>query len=680
LYLETCRLLNCLTSVTNHLVLIRYLFTINIKATAKGTPLKRQIYLATVLLFFILLTPATTGAQEKLALEVQLGFDAFYKTETWVPLWVTVTNQGASQPASLQILDDNTAFGASPILYSHPVELSAQSRKQFSLYMPLRGQRRLQVALVDKSGTVIAAHQTNIEPLNQDAFLAGVVASHPSLLNPLALFSTATGDRVAVAHLTPAELPTHPTAWNGLDLLVFNDVDTSRLTAGQQEALDSWLRNGGRLMVGGGPNAAQTLAGLSGLLPFSGVAMQTLPDPLPDFRQFVSGSLPQHGPYVAAVPDSFSGRVLAQKDNLPLLISSGRGLGRVDYFAFDLSLAPMDTVTANRRFYRQLLGQLSPQAGPLAARTDIREIRESLALIPEQALPRPMTVALYLAIYVLVLGPGNYFVLARLKRRDWAWVTIPIIILLFSSYGYFSGFRLRGGRPLLRQITVIQAQPGAAQARLDSFIGIYSPRRAEYTLEIDRNNVLVESLPASYSLNSQLTVTGGATTIIENLRGDIGGMPGIIARSYLPSPSIDASLIYRQAQNRLEGEIVNNTGQPITDAQLIIAGKLVNLGMLPPGSTPLNHTPETPTYSLFYQLQPTDDIDQQEALTLASRDMAIQAVIGLSQNSDALEALAGGPYLVGWQTGSPLPVNLTTSPGDQLEETLLLVSLPVAMN
>ena len=105
-----------------------------------------------------------------------------------------------------------------------------------------------------------------------------------------------------------------------LDIVVFNDIDSAQLTPAQQDALNSWVRSGGFLVVGGGPNAAQTMAGLRHLLPFSGVTMRTLPHPLTGLQNFIRTPLADRGPYVAAVPTNFTGSVLAQQDQLPLAV------------------------------------------------------------------------------------------------------------------------------------------------------------------------------------------------------------------------------------------------------------------------------------------------------------------------------------------------------------------------
>ncbi len=613
--------------------------------------------------------PARAETQENLTLEVKVGFDAFYKVDNiWVPAQVMVANQGPDLRAELRVRDE---YYQTDALYRYPIDLPSQSRKQFAIDIPLRSQR-LELELVDDHGDRLLSKQINLEPLNDSSFLVGVIASDPSLLNALAGLSTSSGDRVAVAHLELEDLPTTPQAWAALDMLVFNDVDTMQLSSAQQAALVRWVNLGGRLVIGGGPKAAQTIAGLQALLPFAGITLETLPHPLTGLENFVRTPLPDRGPYVAAIPTDATTDIFLWEGQWPLIISLERGLGQIHYLALDLGLAPLDTLAGQRRFMPRLVGRLDPDSGHFSERANWRELRTSLALIPDQTLPTPQMVAIFLLAYVIVVGPVNYILLRRLKRREWAWFTLPVIVLLFCGYGYASGFRLRGGQPLLRQIVVLQAEPNSSLADINAFIGVYSPYRTHYTLEIEAP-ALVESF-ASDGTTAELNVVAGDSTIIKNLQADVGSMPGIFARSHTAPPLIFANLSYGKTNHRIQGTIANNTGQPISLAFLIVENQALELGTLPAGETRVDGTASPRyAYNSFYDTTGLT-ANTPEALELASRDIALRAALGLNNYSNGGLDVKG-LYLTGWQPGSPLNVKLVGQDSDRMDETLLLVGL-----
>jgi hypothetical protein len=334
------------------------------KNLLKNQKLKCWVWLIVFIFLGSNPTSPTTAAQTNLSLEVQIGFDSFYKINTWTPVRVLLANQGSDLQAHLRVLDDRVNFGASNILYVYPVDLPGQSRKEITLYLPLRGQRQLSVELVDRVGNLLLSQRQAMTAIEANGFLVAVVAGAPSLLNPLAGFKTIEEARVAVAHLDLGDLPTVLQAWQGLDMLVLNDVDTLQLAPAQLAALQSWIRFGGRLLVGGGPNTAQTIAGLTSLLPFSNVTVQTLPHPIAALKPFSSTAFEDRGPYVAAVPSQQTGTLVAGDVNQPLIIQAQRGRGQIYYLAFDLSLAPFDRLAGDPRFIPQLTGPFQPRARP----------------------------------------------------------------------------------------------------------------------------------------------------------------------------------------------------------------------------------------------------------------------------------------------------------------------------
>jgi hypothetical protein len=529
--------------------------------------LKKSVTFLITTLILLSWFSAPIAAQEALSLEIEVGFDGFHKADYWTPVQVTVANQGPDLQAELRF--EGTTYNRKAI-YSYPVDLPHQSRKQLVLSLPLGRQREVAIQLIDDEGTVLIAQEVSVEALDSDDFLVGVVADDLSLLNALAGLNTPNNrNRVAVAHLAVADLPTDLHAWLELDMVVFNDVDTSQLTPAQQEALAYWVSQGGRLVIGGGPNAAQTLAGLKPFLPFSTIALQTLAHPLPGLQAFLRDdspennfspavSIPDRGPYLAAIPTETGGQVTVQEQNWPLIVSTTQDAGQIHYIALDLGLAPLDTLAGQSTFLPKVVNTFSSYRNHFFANNQWRGMRRSLTIIPDQTLPTPGTVMLYLGLYILAIGPVNYVVLGRFKRREWAWVSVPLIILLFCGVGYISSFRLRGGQPLVRQITVLQSKSQATVARVDTFVGVYSPSRTAYTLEIAAA-ALVEDLTDNNNFENKLAITSGNVTRVADLQADVGGMPTIIAHSQVSAPPITAQL--SQKGQMLQGTIINNTGQ-----------------------------------------------------------------------------------------------------------------------
>ena len=72
--------------------------------------------------------------------------------------------------------------------------------------------------------------------------------------------------------------------------------------------------------------------------------------------------------------------------------------------------------------------------------------------LPSLALPPIGGLIVLLFGYILLVGPVNYLVLRRLDRREWAWVTVPVLILVFTVGSFGIGGLLRGSDVIIHEV------------------------------------------------------------------------------------------------------------------------------------------------------------------------------------------------------------------------------------
>lgn len=279
-------------------------------------------------LFLLLALPA---AQENpIRLNAQAGFDGIYEESAPVSVFVSVRNDGAAVEGEIQVI---SPVGGEELIYSAPVSLPAGADKRVPLVvqlLPFAGE--VTVRLVGEQGVLAESKSNRLTVIGQDQLLYGVVSSDPGAL---AFLETIPGRRsdAAVAFLDLADLPEVSSAWNALDVLVLDDIDTSRLTVGQKEALRAWIESGGQLVVTGGPGGPQTAAGVAELMPVT-VSGVTTVDDLPTLSEFVGSSLVSSGPYVLTTTgDPSPGEALINEGEHILLAGQTLGRGRVTFLA-----------------------------------------------------------------------------------------------------------------------------------------------------------------------------------------------------------------------------------------------------------------------------------------------------------------------------------------------------------
>jgi hypothetical protein len=358
-----------------------------------------------------------------------------------------------------------------------------------------------------------------------------------STIPPVGLGSTGAVETLGSSH----EMV--PTRWIGLeavDLVVLHDFPHTSLSTEQVDALKGYVAAGGTLQVLGGSNfqrlAASPLRELWPVAPTgSRVISRRDREPLSDLvAQALKLATTRKGkPYAAELPLHLSGpRELSGADRLggaPLLAATGSlapdaralspsldpslaaqkryGAGRVNWFAFDPTKPPFvgwrgqeelwRTAFANLPSPRRIAGvdaRLETDNGNTPAsynyygynqqgETGLSVLRSALARSPQLRTPAASSIAWFLALYVFFLVPVNYVVLRALDRRELAWVTVPVIVLIFSTLSYAAAVRIKGTQLRARQVAIVQGSDASPLARADSMLWVFSPRKASYTIE-----------------------------------------------------------------------------------------------------------------------------------------------------------------------------------------------------
>ncbi len=175
--------------------------------------------------------------------------------------------------------------------------------------------------------------------------------------------------------------------------------------------------------------------------------------------------------------------LVESEDSLPLITRRFEGDGVVDYLAPDPNAAPLRDWAGMGDLWFTLETSRGPLPGWAHGFENWAQAQQAVSIIPGiDPLPDIVPLALFMLAYVVVVGPLNYLLLSRVDKRDWAWLTIPLSILVFSAAAWIIGSNLRGTDPILNRLAAVRAWPDEDRAAADGLIGLLSPRRAQYTL------------------------------------------------------------------------------------------------------------------------------------------------------------------------------------------------------
>ncbi|MGH2543446.1 MAG: hypothetical protein ACRDIB_11635, partial [Ardenticatenaceae bacterium] len=301
-----------------------------------------------------------------------------------------------------------------------------------------------------------------------------------------------------------------------------------------------------------------------------------------------------NGPFLAARAEPLEGGATVRwnQESLPLVVEREVGGGAIFWLALDPSLTPFDAWAGADEFWLALVGDRTayPRDMPpdISRRQMVNEqLYYALQNLPSLDLPSLRLLAPLLAVYILVVGPLNFFLLRRMRRLELAWMTIPAVTLLFSVGAYGLGYRLRGSDVILNQVAVVQGVPGGEGGYVRSVIGVFSPARRNYDLAVGNEALVAPTRLQGDSFGGgggtrQARIVQGEPTLVEDFTVNQWSMQSITAEALTTEGyAFDADLT--SADGRIVGTISNRSDHDWKDVVIVLGNSFERLGDVPAG-------------------------------------------------------------------------------------------------
>jgi hypothetical protein len=637
------------------------------------------------------------AADNPLTITAHIGYSDTVKTQQWMPITIVVTNSGPEIDGNLEIT--NSYGGGSgfawPAIYERPVVLATGSTKYFRTYLAADPSLTVTVRIV-KNGRILAGQVA--AGTRGASTLIGVLSDDSTALDSFAAINPA-GLRPSVVHLGLVDLVDSSLALRSFDLLVVDDIATDGLSATQRSAIADYVQTGGHLLVGTGASWRRTVAGLPPeILPLQLNGLTTL-DSSPALGG-LSG--------VQVATGSLSGGTAWLSDgNQPLLAERTIGSGSVTVATFDWKQDPIAGWTGTdpllRKFVvRTLFGSQGPQSsapliggpfpGPFGGQGSSVYLRSSslsqvLGNLPALDLPSLALTGALVLIYVLLVGPINYFVLGALHRRALSWVTLPLIAVVVAAGAYGGGIWTKGQSVQTNQLSIIHVEPGSARAYQETYTGVLTPTRGDYLAGTGRQPVLVSPI-ASY--NGYGSVVRADLRV--NLTDGTIGLPGMTAftlrgfatEGIIAAPQLSGHL--QEVNGQLTGTIENKSSINFTDAVVIAGDGYQKLGALAAGaSVSVSFVPKLSSfsngppaaYSIYpnYSFGPTNGPPTDAQREGETRTRILSLLNGGTFKGFAPTSIV--PQVVAWTKQSFQDVTVNGVRPHAHSETAVAVTLPV---
>ena len=403
-------------------------------------------------------------------------------------------------------------------------------------------------------------------------------------------FDASTGDPM---------LPEAPAAWSSVRVLVASAPALERIGDAQREAMEDWLRTGGRLLVfpradadlrqgwlgsfemsGGEPRGESP----SPLVPRAGARFALACSdeqrietfgcsaPFGQGRVYVAdydGTTP--GAIEGGAPRALVSAVLAASDPSPSIHTFGRGASSLsEEYWYDAGS------------YGSLRGSLDPNEG----------FRPALGLV-----------AIVLLLYVIFVGPLNFRWVQKKNRPALALLTTPAVatacVLILLAVGYIG----KGVTMRYRRVELVESVEGQARGSARRFTGLFTTRPGGF------------ELPGGDRFHGILRLSGGAPLgpihrTVDDVELLVDFRSGLWETTFLREDRIvdlGGAIAFTRDERRL-ATVRNESTTPLSGAVVVDTnGAVFTVGDVPAGASRDIDRASVATVSRHYLLGPGAD-------------------------------------------------------------------------
>lgn len=462
---------------------------------------------------------ASSGPPSQIG-EVKLGFNGLYKVGFWTPVQVTLHGGESPVEGTLELTtSDGDSVSVSYTQSAEKIFVGANKKVTVQRYVRFgRVRSGLQVRWRDESGETVIRNFSS-QDLNPALFsyqrLAVTLGKNiVGIDDAIRLLGQNEADAIQQVAVNDArELPSQWFGYEGVNLLIIPTTETrfiNELTAEQVNAIRHWVKLGGRVFFSVGANGKDILGSGKPFAEFAPgefheVVMLRRTSGLEHYvnartRLDVAERGPAQPLAVASLNnirgkvEVFEGAGIAGE--VPLVIRSWYGLGYVLFVAFDLDQPPLSKWAERPK----LIGKLLQEAG---RRVDddsstakqsrvvhlgyddlVGQLRGALEQFPGVTFISFSMVAAVIIVYVLLLGPADFFALRVLRRPEATWLTFPALVLVFAGIAWGIFKNTKSDQIKINQVEVVDVDVESQVIRGTSWAHVYAPTSDGYDMSL----------------------------------------------------------------------------------------------------------------------------------------------------------------------------------------------------
>lgn len=449
-----------------------------------------------IIVFFMALTiftgigtRAEAAVNKGVNVKAEVGFNKNYKVGYSAPITMTIDNKYKDIKGEVEIRVPSSS--GKYVSYVKQLSMQKNSQKDIIINVPISGARTDYKIVISNGKEIVYEDKLTINNtsnnvtqfigiLSEDSDSVTYINAVPSNISTTLVTKT--------IMLTEKSFPEDFLALKNFDVLVINNFDTTKLNKEQYDVLKQWVKDGGTLIIGTGVNQAKTL----------GIFKD----------DFIKGSIGK----VSTITTSKINNIATNGDNnskvnievldmkienskvnmaekgVSLVQSVSVGRGVIGLVAFDLGLPPFTAWSNNSVFAQKLIEIINPdlikvdQGSKMYQEQDIWMIGNIMNQFSELASAKTGKFYIIIFIYILIVAPLSYIVLKKLDKREFMWITVPVLAVGFGFIVFISG---SGGRINKVTANIVSAiyMDEKGNAGVSTYAGIFTTNKTKLTVQ-----------------------------------------------------------------------------------------------------------------------------------------------------------------------------------------------------
>ncbi|MGE4284139.1 MAG: hypothetical protein AB7G87_10510 [Clostridia bacterium] len=567
----------------------------------KTTKSKMQL-IVQILIFIFVLTAISVSAYAESDLEILSidgGYDGIYKVGGWTPVRISVRNSGENFDGEVQVIADSQMYEFKSA-YAQPLNLAKNGEKQVTIYVPINQTRAsVDVQLIQNQEIITEQKYYFKKTLNPNTMLIGALTDSMSGLRYLSGANFGNQNisvQGEIVQLNDEIFPVSDKVLNNFNIILVNNFDIATLSEAKRQSLVKWVNDGGLLVLGAGPSYKKVFNGLPEALKIVEVrseAQITQFNALQEYAGKIESSAPSS--MNISVFDVQEGQKLAMQEDVPLIIQQKFGNGFIGCFAFDPGLEPFSNWEGvNQAVWQRLANDTisgfvtGEKWNPKMQYEFYHTMNNALRYIPSIKMPSFFLLLSFIGAFIIVVGPLNYLILKKKDKREWAWITTPIIVLLFSLSIYIIGFGTRFSSAVCSIVSIIEFGNNSKSVNVTAHTGLFNPNRGTLKIRTSKDvevdftaNPYIDRGYVGSSEEQQKKIiskfTLGEQPTVEFYEKGIWDFSSFIMNKKVSfTDGIHNNIVI--SNNAIKGSIENSTGFKIQDAVVVIGNSYAKIG------------------------------------------------------------------------------------------------------